>query len=499
MPPDRIHLGEPDGPVAQLNGYLLSIMKSKLINDISASSLQLIINQICGVAIFYALSVFFYKNEFGEINWSLAVLLTVFSILSLGIDQITVKKIAEGLDPSKILSLYFIHVLITGGVFYLLLLLSWFFIPGFHHNLLVFLGLGKLMIFFASPFKQLANGLEKFRLLLYMSVSSNVIRCLLLLVLGIWVQISLSIVVAIFVAGDTIELILSMVITKKILRIPWQLQSCRDGYFNLIKSALPQAGVVVFTSAIARFDWIFLGILASNIALAEYSFAFKVFEVISLPLLVIAPILTPRFTRIFRAVVPVKVAGMEGKLSDLFRFEMIIASAIALVVNILWTPCIDYISHHKYGAVNSNTIFVLSACMPFVYANNFLWNINFARSQLKLIFYIFFVTFFVNVVFDVVLIPSYGGMGAAIAYLLAVFAQFIFFRVKTGNINFVKNDLAIIICPLDALASGILATRFLSGLWIIVPFSLLIFLVLLIITRQVAAGDYGVIRRFVYN
>jgi O-antigen/teichoic acid export membrane protein len=68
-------------------------MRRKFLHDISANSFQVIINQVCGLAIFYVLSVYFSKNDFGEINWSLAVLLTVFSILSFGIDQIIVLQV----------------------------------------------------------------------------------------------------------------------------------------------------------------------------------------------------------------------------------------------------------------------------------------------------------------------------------------------------------------------------------------------------------------------
>jgi O-antigen/teichoic acid export membrane protein len=477
----------------------MNYVKSKLIHDISASSLQVIINQVCGVVIFYVLSVYFYKNEFGEINWSLAVLLSAFSILSLGIDQVAVKKIAEGIEPQKILSLYFVHVVITGGLFYLLLLMAHFIFPAFHHDLLLFLGFGKLMIFFASPFKQLVNGLEKFRLLFYMSVCSNVIRSILLIVFGLGSQLSLSAVVIIFIVGDTIEFVISVIITKNVLKIPLKVTISRNAYLDLLKGSLPQAGVVIFTSAIARFDWIFLGILASNIALAEYSFAFKVLEVVSLPLLVIAPILTPRFTRIFRSFSRVDLEERHGELSDLFRFEMIISSLVALVLNVLWIPAIDYLTHNKYGAVNSNTILILSGCMPFIYANNFLWNINFARGRLKMIFYTFFVTFAVNVVLDLILIPFYAGNGAAVAYLLAIFVQFILFRVKTENINFAKNDHAILICPVAALVSGIIGIHIFSDTVSILSIAVLIFLTLLIISRQIVSNDWKVIKRFVYQ
>lgn len=470
-------------------------MERKLLHDLSANALQVIINQLFGLAIFYVLSVSFSKNDFGEINWSLAILLTAFSILSLGIDQLVVKKIAEGINPSMMLSIYFVHVLLSGCLFYCLLLIIHFSFPSFHHQLLLFLGFGKLMIFFSSPFKQLANGLEKFRPLLYMAVCSNIIRGFLLILFFIFGTLSMSKMIIVFVTGDICELILSLAITKKILKIPLAINIKKINYFNLIKEALPQAGVVVFTSAIARFDWIFLGIFASNIALAEYSFAFKVFEIASLPLLVIAPILIPRFSRIFNAASTDHSFIKENELLVLLRIEMIISSFLALIFNILWTPVMDFITHNKYGFVNRNTIFILSFCMPLQYANNLLWTISFARGKFKTIFNIFLITFLINISFDVILIPILGGKGAAIAYLIAVLAQMILFFGKTKIVQFKRAAWSILLCPAASLVSGLLAMQ-LSDLPLpVLLISISFFFFILIISRQIIYRDWLIIKR----
>src|SRR5476651_1666360 len=97
-------------------------MKRKLVNNLSANTLQLIVNQLFGLIIFYILSTGLDKNSFGQINLALALLLAIFNILSFGIDQIAVRKIASGEKQGFILSLYIGHVLITGLVFYGLLL-----------------------------------------------------------------------------------------------------------------------------------------------------------------------------------------------------------------------------------------------------------------------------------------------------------------------------------------------------------------------------------------
>ncbi len=471
-------------------------MRRKFLHDISANSLQVIISQASGLAIFYILSVYFSKNDFGEINWSLAVLLAAFSILSLGIDQVMVQKIAAGEDPRKILSIYSFHVIATGFIFYLLLLLVAFLFPAFqdNHRLLLFLGLGKMMIFFALPFKQLANGLEKFRALLIMSVCSNTIKAAALLYFSFFTTLSLITVIIIFVIGDFIELLISSFISKNILKVSFNNRWNKKDYFSLVKESLPQAGVVIFTSAIARFDWILLGILGSTIALADYSFAFKAFELSTLPLLAIAPLLVPRFTKLFRDETVQNNAGKINELFTLLRFEIIIASLVALLLNILWVPIIDFITEGKYGTINRSTILILSLCMPFIYANNFFWSINFSQRRLRMIFYIFFITFLVNILCNIFMIPLFGGVGAAFAYLIAVLIQFILFRIKTDDIGN-KENIVFILCPIIAFVSGYLSFYIFDHTWLILFSALFFFFLLLIFSRLLRKSDWLILRR----
>ncbi len=100
----------------------------------------------------------------------------------------------------------------------------------------------------------------------------------------------------------------------------------------------------------ARFDWIMIGLFISSSKLAEYSFAYKIFEVSTLPLLIVAPIMIPLFTRINK---------LSENINNIFFFlewQIIIASLIAFMLNICWIPVIDFITDGKYGSVNSNTI-----------------------------------------------------------------------------------------------------------------------------------------------
>src|SRR5207253_7247195 len=116
------------------------------IQNISANALQMIISQGLALIIFYVLSKQLDKTTFGNFNWSLAVLLTSFGVLSCGMDQLVVKKIAAGENASSLLSLYLLHVLLAGSFFYSFLLFSYFLFPSFYagQHLLLFLSIGKL-------------------------------------------------------------------------------------------------------------------------------------------------------------------------------------------------------------------------------------------------------------------------------------------------------------------------------------------------------------------
>jgi O-antigen/teichoic acid export membrane protein len=437
------------------------------------------------------------KDQFGEINWALAVLLTAFGILSFGIDQISIKRFASGNNAKQLLSIYCMHVLGAGTIFYIVLWICHALFLSFFdaHQLLLLLGFAKLMIFFSTPFKQLANGLERFRPLLLMSVCANVVRSIALIIFAFLDQINLNTVVVIFIAGDAAELLLCLFITQRIIKVKVSPRWNKSEYKDLVTEALPQFGVSVFSSALARFDWIFLGLLAGNIILADYSFAYKVFEVATLPMLIIAPILIPRFTKLFH---PSATEMPETKKDDLFillRLEMIIASFTALVLNILWIPVIDPLTQNKYGAINKHTILLLSASMPFLFFNNFLWTINFAKGKLKMIFYIFLACFLVNLAGDLILIPFFNAEGAAAAYLLAIIVQSILYFRQTKIEGLKQSSYAVLLCPVFALVSAGMAYLFFTNTVLILIAALLFYFLCLVVSRQIRFADWLVFKR----
>ena len=248
--------------------------------------------------------------------------------------------------------------------------------------------------------------------------------------------------------------------------------------------------MVLITSALARFDWIFIGVLVSAVKLAEYSFAYKVFEISSLPLLAIAPLLIPRFTKIFgQASVP------ANELKLLARTELIIAAFTVLVLNVCWSPVIDGITSGKYGLINVKTIFILSLCLPFIYLNNFFWTIYFAQGQLKMILRSFIITFTVNVVGDILLIPFFKNEGAAFAYLAACIVQTIYY-LKKNRIPELKTVWQPLVISIScAVLCGVISKMAFQNNWLVLISSTGLYALLLISTKQIRMADVSVFKR----
>jgi O-antigen/teichoic acid export membrane protein len=469
-------------------------VKQGHLKNLSANALQLVANQLFGLVIFYVLSTNLSKDSFGLLNLALAILLAVFNVLSCGMDQLIVKKIAADDDKESALSLYITHTLITGLLFYGLLLGGYLLFPNLPtvYRLLLFVGIGKLMIYLSTPYKQAASGLEEFKLLAGLSIISNFVRCAYLVVALLLHSIDLSVIVAIFIIGDVLEFIIGFSLFKAKAKMPVRLKWDRTNYLYLIREALPQMGVVLITSSLARFDWIFIGFMLSAIKLAEYSFAYKLFEVATLPLLAIAPLLIPRFTKMFKQG-DVNIAGLKF----LIRIEMIVAAFTVLLLNIYWSPIIDWVTQGKYGAVNVNTIFILSLCLPLLYLENFLWTIFFAQGRLKMILHAFIVTLAVNVVGDIILIPIYKNEGAAIAFLLACIAQIIFYLRKNTLIELKNIGQPLFVCTACALGSGFGAKTILGDGWVVIPVAILLYLGLLFISGQIKLSDRKSINGFI--
>ena len=112
-----------------------------------------------------------------------------------------------------------------------------------------------------------------------------------------------------------------------------------------------------------------------------------------------------------------------------------------------------------------------------------------------MIFYVFAFTFLANITADLILIHFYNAEGAAAAYLLTIIVQSILYLYKTKLDGLEKNCLSVLLCPAAAIAAGVSASFIFQNSLAQLSAALLLFLVLLVLTRQLRFTDWSVIKR----
>lgn len=467
-------------------------MTGKLLKDVSASTLQVMITQVLGISVFLLTSLYLPKDVYGELNWSYAVLMFITTVLSLRLEQIVVKRAAVDQDPSAIMTLYMIHVLLSGMGFYLILLFLSFIFPLFFtvHFFLLILGISQLLAFFSSPFKSVTNGKERFGYLAVMSSTAILIRTIGLSIIIIFFHLTIQWVMAIFIASSFIELAVCFYLVNNRMQIKLTTHIRFTDYIHLLKESLPQIGVAVLMAGISRMDWILLGFFSTASLTAEYSFAYRVYELSPLPLLIIAPVLLSRFSKYFASNTEQMLLQKKEKLSLLVRSEMIVATFIPLVLNIIWVPFIDSLTGNKYGAVNQSTFLILSCCIPFQYISNLIWSAHFAQNRLKLILRITLITFCIMLAGDMLFIPLYNVKGAAFVYLAAIIIEYINYMRSSALSKIRETWQSLFICFMTAAGSGLAAfCLFDNVLWRLV-LALPLFFLLLLATRQWRINEF---------
>jgi O-antigen/teichoic acid export membrane protein len=476
-------------------------MRKNFIKDISSSAVQVILNQGLGLLVFVLISRYLEKEEYGEFNWTLAILTLITTILGLRLEQIIVRKVAAGNNPSKMLTLFAGHSFVFGIVFYLLLFFTSLIIPAFfqQHDLLLVLAISQLLAFLSSPFKQLANGRERFGWLAVMSSVSNLIKSIWILVAIFFSNLTIQGILIIFIIASLAELLFCFFVIRYKLGISISGRYAVSEYFNLLKESAPQVGSVFLHAFIARIDWILLGIFSGTVITAEYSFAYRFFELCPVPLLILGPVLLSRFSKYLSSNPERSLLSQRQEIGFFIRCEMIVATLIPLVLNVVWSPLIDGLTNNKYGEVNKLTFFLLSLCIPFQYLINLFWTVEFAQNRLKRVFRITAVTSIIIVAGDLLMIPLLNAKGAAIVYLLATVTEYLIY-LHISVIGRIKESWqSLIICIVAAVLSGFLVNFVTAVVLVQLFLALAIYFSFLIITKQIKQQDLQVVKQWLFR
>jgi len=357
----------------------------------------------------------------GLFNWSNAVATFLIIIIGLGLEQSVTRRVAISKNADWVITSYFLHTLFVSAVtLTLICLLHYFLKDNEKLSILPYVFLGQAILYIGSPFKQFLNAKERYTPYGVIAVISNITKVVIAVVLILTKSFDINKVIYTIIGCSAFEFIALFAYLKT--KMKWQFVFKQIAYFKLLKESVPLYISAIFDSSLSRMDWILLGLISTEIITAEYSFAYRGYEVAKLPLQIIGLVILPKFIRLF----PNQFTLSDQRKKDIQNFlsiELFFAFMIVLSLNIIWQPWVAVITNGKYGSTNALIFFILSLCLPLHFFINMLWTLCYAGKKYKQISSITISIAIINIILNLLLIPFLGGLGAAIAYLAATFIQ----------------------------------------------------------------------------
>jgi O-antigen/teichoic acid export membrane protein len=359
-------------------------------------------------------------EQFGLMSYAMAIVALVSSVGSLGLNGIVVRDLVKEPDTADV----------TLGTAFLLQIIG-----GFLAFALAMIainiarpddGLAKLMVAllsFAILFK--ATEVVKYwfesqvKSKYTIWVESGVFLVLATVKVGlILAQASLlDFVWAALAEAALVAVLLSLLYAKKVGKLPLRSASVLRAKILLMES-WPLILVSVATLINMRMDQVMLGAMTNDLVVGNYSAAVRISEVwLMIPFILGASI--------FPAIIAAKEKDEAIYRKRILQISYYIAPAVllaALVISVEANQIICLLYGKQYASAGGYLAILIWSGVPYLifFVVNQMYYIE---RLLKIPFYVAVFTVISNISLNLILIPSYGGTGAALATLITSFAS----------------------------------------------------------------------------
>ncbi len=201
---------------------------------------------------------------------------------------------------------------------------------------------------------------------------------------------------------------------------------------RLLVEAVPYAVLGGIAALTLRFDLVFLSVVSNRAETAHYDLALRSIEALTyLGTVVAGPaifLLTRRLTRHDHA-------GAQRALDQATRFSYLVGLPLSALVTVIATPAVRLLYGDRYTAVAA-PLAILAAQLWLLLLVSLLGSAIIAAGLGRAVIPVSAAVAGVGIVLDVVLIPTHGAIGAAVAVLgtqvVAVLAFALFARRRAG-------------------------------------------------------------------
>lgn len=266
-----------------------------------------------------------------------------------------------------------------------------------------------------------------------------------------------------------------------------------DFWKILLKNAIPLSIILIFSSIAFRIDTVLLSILDTNLAVGIYSAAYKLIEVLTFFPAVFTASIYPIFSKFHVS----SKDSLKNAYTKSFRYLSFIGLPIAVIMTLL----ADKIIFLVYGTQYIESITVLKIiiwAIPFTFLTYFSGTVMISINKQNVLVKIFFIAMIINVVLNIIFIPSFSYIAASIITIITEFIEVVlisYFLFKFICRIQIKD---IIIKPIIAsLVMGLFIFNINTNLFLQILIALCVYLVTLFILKTFTEEDIYLFKQII--
>lgn len=425
-----------------------------IISQLSASATSKILPQAINFFYFFVVAVWIPKSDLGIYAFCVAAAMFASELTTCGTGPVIVRRIAAKASSLDIISGNGLFQRLTFPLVLALLLLPLLFLSPYpvEHLPLVALAFAACTMGQVAGFiKQLLIAEQWFWHFAWAEQAGLIARVaagLLLVYLGYG---AFGLILGLLI-GYSADVLISGVIAVRTLGISLLPRLNLSEMRALLKEGLPLLGIAIFNQALARADWLIMGAVRTAAETGEYAFAYRVFEVSGLPHAILGTLLLPKLSSALKGSKP--DFNLRTKLASLHRVMVAISIILPLIMVLIWTPVVDYLTDGKYGNVNKLVIMVFGIAIPFAAPTGLFWNAAVALKKTSIVLFASCVCSLLSIGMNLLLIPHFGGIGAAVATAMPVIVQYSIYAWCLRDLFYMRTAL---MGFLYCLAAGLIA------------------------------------------
>ncbi|MGQ3720241.1 lipopolysaccharide biosynthesis protein [Natrialba aegyptia] len=307
-----------------------------------------------------------------------------------------------------------------------------------------------------------------------------------------------TVIFVVFVAGwglrgliiaiVAVEALFAVVIQMTVIRATGIHQPTISGFNTYLRYSIPISVTDLLGMFQDRIDRLLIGFFLGANFVGIYSVAYSVAKLLRMYILPLRLTFFPEFSRLW----------MEGNQADCYRFlsngsRYLIGLAIPSIVGLylIGNQLLELLSTGKIAGQAVLLLPIIALGILFIGLETLYRQLFYAAEETKLVSIIRIISVAANILFNIVLIPIYGIIGAALATLIANLFAFVMiyslsrrrYQINFEKVFTIKSSLAAMIMYSIAILSGY------QNIFLLVIISVFVYALVLILSRGIRIDE----------